>query len=117
MPVEIIGEFGTSGAEREWIVAECELAIKHLKKVCGEPPPEMELEIEWQEHDLGTYPQIVLSWEDGMRGAPSKYIAKCQDALAVLDGGEVPPRLTPWWGDDDQDESDAAIGLETDSSN
>lgn len=38
MPSEIIGEFGTAGAEREWIVAEIELAIRHLKKVCGEPP-------------------------------------------------------------------------------
>jgi hypothetical protein len=47
MPTEIIGEFGTAGAEREWIVAECELAIKHLEKVCGEPPPEMEIEIQW----------------------------------------------------------------------
>jgi hypothetical protein len=66
MPVEIIGEFGTPGAEREWIVAECELAIKHLVRVCGEPPPEMELEIQWQEHDSGAYPVIVLSWEDGI---------------------------------------------------
>jgi hypothetical protein len=32
MPTEIIGEFGTAGAEREWIAAECELAIKHLKR-------------------------------------------------------------------------------------
>ena len=39
MPVEIIGEAGSSVAEHEWINAECELAIKHLKKVCGEPPP------------------------------------------------------------------------------
>jgi hypothetical protein len=46
MPTEMIGEFGTAGAEREWIAAECELAIKHLKKVCGEPPPEMEIEIQ-----------------------------------------------------------------------
>jgi len=53
MPVEIIGEAGTPGASRERIHAECELAIKHLKKVCGEPPPEMELEVQWQEHDLG----------------------------------------------------------------
>jgi hypothetical protein len=43
MPVEIIGEAGTPSAAREWISAEGELAIKHLKKVCGEPPPEMEL--------------------------------------------------------------------------
>lgn len=92
MPTEIIGEFGTAGAEREWIVAECELAIKHLKKVCGEPPPEMDLEIQWQEHDLGSYPTIVLSWEDPMRGAPCNYIARCEAALAAFEnGGELPP--------------------------
>ena len=81
MPVEIIGEAGTAGASREWIDAECQLAIKHLIKVCGEPPPEMELEVQWQEHDLGGYPTIVLIWEDGMRGAPWDYIEKCEDAL------------------------------------
>lgn len=57
MSVEIIGEVGTSGADREWISAECELAIKHLKKVGGEPPPEMGLEVQWQEHELGEYPR------------------------------------------------------------
>ncbi len=66
MPVEIIGEAGTPGANREWINAECELAIKHLKEVCGEPPPEMELEVQWQEHELGEYPLIVLVWEDAI---------------------------------------------------
>jgi hypothetical protein len=85
MPVEFIGEFGTPEADREWIVAECELAIKHLVKVCGEPPPEMELEIQWQEHDLGEYPTIVLTWEDGMRGAPWEYIERCEKALAAYE--------------------------------
>jgi len=81
MPVEFIGEAGTPGAEREWIHAECQLAIRHLKKVCGEPPPEIELEVQWQEHGLGEYPMIVLIWEDGMRGAPWEYIEKCEEAL------------------------------------
>jgi len=81
MPVEIIGEVGTPGATREWISAECERAIKHLIKVCGEPPMEMELEVLWQEHELGSYPTIVLSWEDGMRGAPWDYIERCEEAL------------------------------------
>ena len=70
-----------TGASREWIDAECHLAIKHLIKVCGEPPPEMELEVQWQEHDLGGYPTIVLIWEDAMRGAPWDYIEKCEEAL------------------------------------
>jgi hypothetical protein len=83
MPVEIIGEFGTPGAEREWIVAECEFAIKHLVKIRGEPPPEMELEIQWQEHELGNYPTIALAWDDPMRGAPSNYLLRCEAALTA----------------------------------
>jgi hypothetical protein len=68
-------------ASREWIDAECQLAIKHLIKVCGEPPPEMELEVQWQEHELAAYPTIVLMWEDAMHGAPWDYIEKCEEAL------------------------------------
>lgn len=32
MPVEIIGEFGTPGADSEWLEAEAKLAIRHVKK-------------------------------------------------------------------------------------
>jgi hypothetical protein len=92
MPTEIIGEFGTEGAEREWIVAECKLAIEHLKKNCGEPPPEMRLVIQWQEHELDEYPLIVLAWEDAMRGAPWEYISRCEEALTAYEAGEEPPR-------------------------
>jgi hypothetical protein len=90
MPVEIIGEVGTPGADREWIVAQATLAIGQIVKICGQPPEEMELEVQWQEHELGEYPTIVLSWEDAMRGAPSNYIQKCQDVLAVINDGETP---------------------------
>ena len=38
MPVEIIGEVGTPGANREWISAQATLAIRHIVKVCGPPP-------------------------------------------------------------------------------
>jgi hypothetical protein len=41
----------------------------------------MELETRWQEHELGSYPTIVLTWEEAMRGAPSEYIAQCERAL------------------------------------
>ncbi len=50
-----------------WISAQATLAIRHTVKVCGPPPPEMELEVQWQEHELGSYPTIVLLWEDAMR--------------------------------------------------
>lgn len=116
MPVELIGEFGTPGADREWIVVECELAIKHLKKVCGEPPPEMELEIQWQEHDLGEYPVIVLTWEDATRGTPWNYISRCEAALVAHEnGGELPPgwSMPPARSDDDDEFDVAAFDHET----
>jgi hypothetical protein len=81
MPVEIVGEFGTPGATREWLSAQAVVAIRHLVKTCGPPPPEMELEVQWQEHELGSYPVIVLTWEDAMRGAPGDYIDRCEEVL------------------------------------
>ena|SRR5215472_4729260 len=54
MPVETIGELGTPGASREWISAQAMLAIRFITKNCGSPPPEMELEVQWQEHELGS---------------------------------------------------------------
>lgn len=95
MPTELIGEVGTSGATREWIRAEAKRAIKHLVKVCGEPPMEMELEIQWQEHELGSYPTIVLTWEDATRAAPSNCLARCEASLAAFGNGrELPPGWT-----------------------
>jgi hypothetical protein len=41
MPSELIGEVGTPKATTEWISAQATLAIRHIIKVCGEPPPEM----------------------------------------------------------------------------
>jgi len=41
----------------------------------------MELEIHWQDHDLATYPLIVVVWKDAMRGAPWEYIERCEVAL------------------------------------
>jgi hypothetical protein len=41
MPIEIVGEFGTPGATSEWIEAEGKLAIRHVKHISGDPPPEM----------------------------------------------------------------------------
>lgn len=108
MPVEIIGEFGTPGAELEWLEAEGKLAIQHLKKICGDPPPEMELEIVWQEHELGNYPVIGLVWEDAMRGTPWNYISRCEVALTAYENnGELPPGWSmPPVQSDDEDEFD-----------
>jgi hypothetical protein len=101
MPVEIIGEFGTPSANREWLSAQATLAIQNIIETCGPPPPEMELEVQWQEHELGSYPVIVLIWEDAMRGAPAKYLNKCEAALFEFEYGEPPFRWPCWWVDED----------------
>lgn len=103
MPNEIIGEFGTPGASREWLSAQAVVAIHHIVKSCGPPPPEMELEVQWQEHELGNYPLIVLTWEDAMRAAPGKYLSKCEAALFEFENGEPMPRLPCWWYDEDEE--------------
>lgn len=85
MPVEIVGDFGTSGASRGQISARATLAIRHIIKVCGPPPPGMVLEVQWQEHELGSYPLIVLAWEQAERGTPWKYLTKCENALTEFE--------------------------------
>ena len=55
----------------------------------------MELEIVWQEHELGSYPTIGLVWNDPMRGTPWNYISRCEAALTAFEnGGELPPGWT-----------------------
>jgi hypothetical protein len=44
MPVEIIGEFGTLNAAREWNSDHATLAIRLITKSCGPQPPDMEFE-------------------------------------------------------------------------
>jgi len=85
MPVEHIGEFGTPGASREWLSAQADQAIAHIIKVAEPPPDEMELEVSWFDHELGSYPLICLIWEDAMRGAPWEYIERASQALADFD--------------------------------
>jgi hypothetical protein len=47
----------------------------------------MELEIGWQEHELGNYPTIGL-----VCGTPWNYISRCEVALTAFEnGGELPP--------------------------
>jgi hypothetical protein len=67
----------------------------------------MELEIVWQEHELGNYPTIGLVWDDPMRGTPWNYISRCEAALAAFEnGGELPPKWTMPPVHSDHDELD-----------
>jgi hypothetical protein len=70
--------------------AQGKLAIRHLKEICGEPRPEMDLEIVWQEHELGQHPVIGLVWEDRLRGVPWNCIPRCETALTAFENdGEL----------------------------
>lgn len=46
---------------------------------------------------------IVLTWEDAMRGAPGKYLSKCEAALFEFENGEPMSRLPCWWSDEDEE--------------
>jgi len=49
------------------------------------------LEVQWQEHELGSYPTIVLLWEDAMRGTPWNYLERCLVALTAYENGRELP--------------------------
>jgi hypothetical protein len=74
----------------------------------------MKLEVIWQEHELGLYPVIALTWEDPFRGVPSNYLSRCEAALAAYENdGDLPPGWTmPRVKDDDKDVEDEPIDPE-----
>ena len=77
------------------VLGNLKLAIRHLTKICGAPPTEMELQLVGQDHELGSYPVIALVWEDPTRAAPGNYLARCEAAFAAYEnGGELPPGWT-----------------------
>lgn len=90
MSWEYIGSL-TSGNlpdDRAWILTTLQMGILYLERVCGEPPAGCELGIMWQEHELGDYPSIGLTWDfnETMRMfPPEEYIARCQYALEIFD--------------------------------
>lgn len=75
VPSQIIGEFGTPGAGRDWISAQGTLAIRHIIKSCGPPPPETELQVQWQEHEV---------WAFRLRQIRVRIFAHCRDEHAVV---------------------------------
>jgi hypothetical protein len=73
------------------------------------PQPGMELEIVWQEHDLGNYLVIGITWEDPFRGVPWNYVERCDVALTAYEnGGELPPGwiMPPVRSDDEEFEEE-----------
>jgi len=59
MPSELIGEFGTSGANREWISAKLLLPSATSSRFCGDPSPEMESKSKGK--NMNSVPNVDLS--------------------------------------------------------
>lgn len=71
--------------ERDWIVFCQEIAIAYIRHVCGDPPKLWDIEIEWWDHELGSYPEICLTCDESPAGVPWAYHARCERALSVFD--------------------------------
>lgn len=84
---ENIGEcgIGQMPGDRDWIIVQLELGICYLKAVLGPPPKRCKLEVIWHEHELGDYPSIGLTWNQGELGERERnYIARCDVALSIF---------------------------------
>ena len=95
---ETIGQCGTSSETGiEWCWIQMEMAILYLKHVCGPPPRGCDIEITGNDHDLGTYYDISLTWDGpGMLGsAEQKYIRECELALEIFEEAMPWDKLDP----------------------
>lgn len=56
--------------------AECRSYITAIKRVCGEPPEGAVLRVKAEEHDMGTYREVVIQF-DGDNQAAADYAERC----------------------------------------
>ena len=85
MGYEVIGECHSSEEDSKLKSYEMEAPIKYIKKTCGKPPRGADVEIIWQDHELGSYPVIALVWDDYVTSYPHEYIEKCIVAYEHFD--------------------------------
>jgi len=45
----------------------------------------MDVQITWEDHELGSYPVISVVWDDYLTDYPGEYIAKCIEAFERFD--------------------------------
>ena len=63
---------------------EVELTIKYIKQASGKAPRGVDVQITWEDHELGSYPVISVVWDDYTIEYPHEYIGKCITALESL---------------------------------
>ncbi len=79
---ESIGEcVGSDSSDPpEWVDFCHEASIAYIKAIIGDPPAGWELGIQWQDHDLGSYPTIGV-YSDLPLIEPWSYIHKAESLL------------------------------------
>lgn len=83
---ESIGSVSTGNMPNDegWILFALDLAKSYVLLVCGNPPPETQLDVIWSEHDLGMHPSLGVTsiWRSL---EVENYISRSQAALDHFD--------------------------------
>jgi hypothetical protein len=80
MGYEIIGQCHSSEEDSGLKSYEIEAPVKYIKESCANPPFGVDVEIMYQDHELGSYPVIAVVWDDYETSYPDEYISKCMEA-------------------------------------
>ena len=82
---EFIGDCPLAGEDPELDEYETELTIKYIKQECCQPPRGVDVQVTWEDHELGSYPVISVVWDDSITDYPDEYIGKCMEAFERFD--------------------------------
>ena len=79
------------GTDTEWAY---DMAMQFLAVAVGDPPPGVRLDVAWLDHDLGSYPSLVIEWPD-FGDEPREFIRRADHALwelnQAVDWGRIRP--------------------------
>ncbi len=110
MPWETVGNCGSGDLPNDslWIDYCYHIALRYLKLALGDPPEGCELDIEWHDYELGSYPTISVHWDFPAGDAPWKYINRAETLLEKFNDAvkwyELKELL---FQEEDDDEADA----------
>jgi len=82
---EFIGDCPVSGEDSGFDDYETELTIKYIKQESGQSPHGVDVQVTWEDHELGSYPVISVVWDDYTIEYPDEYIEKCMEAFERFD--------------------------------
>lgn len=79
------------GSDSEWAY---DMALRFLSVAAGDPPPGARLDVAWLDHELGSYPSIVVDWPE-FGSEPREFVRRAEQALwelnQAVDWGRIRP--------------------------